>query len=521
MTVSGVATEVSYTGDASVTSFTVTFPFFGTGSTSELEVVSRVISSGEETTQTYSTHYTVTGGSGSTGTVTAATAPAATVEWHIRRLTTQTQGTDYVENDEFPADSHEDALDRLTAINQEQKTELDKTFQYPVTYTGSGTTVVPEPSARKALVWNSGGTALVNSVSDPDTAAAAAASSAAAALVSENAAAADVVLTNADVVQSQNWATKTDGIVDATDYASKAWSIGGTGVTDTAGKGAAKEWATEVEDNTVNGSGYSALHHSAKAAAQASAAAASATASAASAASNLFSKVSAKATADSPYTVVSDTDDGTLFVITMDGNVQFTLPDIDTAGEGERYGILRSGASNALTLVRNGTDTINGVAGTYTVEALDGTLILIVADDASPDNWIVIPWTQAKSGTGLSQAGSVISLDLTSDQAWTGSQRATTVALTDGTLLDMNTAQDWDWTPAAADVLSFANITNGQRGMILLNNPSAHAITKAAAVHCDADFLTTVSAAGVYACWYWTDASGSIVYVGGSPALAT
>ena len=155
------------------------------------------------------------------------------------------------------------------------------------------------------------------------------------------------------------------------------------------------------------------------------------------------------------------------------------------------------------------------------LEALDGTLILIVADDASPDNWIVIPWTQAKSGTGLSQAGSVISLDLTSDQAWTGSQRATTVALTDGTLLDMNTAQDWDWTPAAADVLSFANITNGQRGMILLNNPSAHAITKAAAVHCDADFLTTVSAAGVYACWYWTDASGSIVYVGGSPALAT
>ena len=67
--------------------------------------------------------------------------------------------------------------------------------------------------------------------------------------------------------------------------ASKAWSIGGTGVTDTAGKGAAKEWATEAENNTVDGSGYSALHHSAKAAAQAAAAAASATASAASAAS--------------------------------------------------------------------------------------------------------------------------------------------------------------------------------------------------------------------------------------------
>ena len=110
---------------------------------------------------------------------------------------------------------------------------------------------------------------------------------------------------------------------------------------------------------------------------------------------------------------------------------------------------------------------------------------------------------------------------LATDQSWTGSQRATTVALTDGTLLDMNTAQDWDWTPAAADVLSFTNITNGQRGMILLNNPSARAITKVSAVHCDSDFLATVSAAGVYALSYWTDASGSIVYVMNSQALAT
>ena len=248
-------------------------------------------------------------------------------------------------------------------------------------------------------------------------------------------------------------------------------------------------------------------------------AAASAAAAAVSAGSNLFSKVATKTTA---YSIVANTDDGTLYIADMSsGNVAFTLPDITTALEGERYGFLRSGASNVMTFIRNGTDTINGVAGTFTVDANDGTMLIIVADEASPDNWVVIPWSQTDAGAGLSKAAGTMSLDLTSDQAWTGSQRATTVALTDGTLLDMNTAQDWDWTPAAADVLSFANITNGQRGMILLNNPSAYAITKAAAVHCDADFLSTVSAAGVYACWYWADASGSIVYVGGSPALAT
>ena len=72
-----------------------------------------------------------------------------------------------------------------------------------------------------------------------------------------------------------NYATKVNGAITGTDFSSKAWAIGGTNVTDTAGRGAAKEWATEAEDNTVDGTNYSALHHAAKAAASATAAAAS------------------------------------------------------------------------------------------------------------------------------------------------------------------------------------------------------------------------------------------------------
>lgn len=67
---------------------------------------------------------------------------------------------------------------------------------------------------------------------------------------------------------AEDWATKTDGQVASTDYSSKAWAVGGTGVTDTASRGSAKDWATKAEDSTVDGSSYSALHHSAKAAAQ-------------------------------------------------------------------------------------------------------------------------------------------------------------------------------------------------------------------------------------------------------------
>lgn len=66
---------------------------------------------------------------------------------------------------------------------------------------------------------------------------------------------------------AKDWATKTDGNVDTVDASAKAWAIGGTGVTNTADRGAAKEWATKAEDSTVDGTGYSALHHAAKASA--------------------------------------------------------------------------------------------------------------------------------------------------------------------------------------------------------------------------------------------------------------
>lgn len=60
---------------------------------------------------------------------------------------------------------------------------------------------------------------------------------------------------------ANDWAVKVDGIVDSTDYSSKAWAVGGTDVTDTAGAGPAKDWATETT-GTVDGTEYSAKEYS-------------------------------------------------------------------------------------------------------------------------------------------------------------------------------------------------------------------------------------------------------------------
>tara|TARA_R100001463_G_scaffold44124_1_gene91812 strand:- start:7350 stop:9533 length:2184 start_codon:yes stop_codon:yes gene_type:complete len=153
---------VSYTGNGSTTSFAVTFPFQGTGASAELEVIERTIATGAEATKSYSTHYTVTGGNGSTGAVVAGSAPADTVQWHIRRKTTQTQTTDYVANDPFPAETHETALDRSMMVAQEQQSDIDKSVSFPDTYTGGASSKLPEPSASKLLGWNADADALEN-----------------------------------------------------------------------------------------------------------------------------------------------------------------------------------------------------------------------------------------------------------------------------------------------------------------------------------------------------------------------
>jgi len=138
MTISSTTTKVSYSGTGSQTAFAYTFKIFAD---SEMQVIIRS-STGTETTKTLTTHYTVSGAgadAGGTVTFTAGNIPASGETVVLRRNLALTQGTDYVENDPFPAESHEDGLDRLTMITQGLQEELDRSIKASKTNTISST----------------------------------------------------------------------------------------------------------------------------------------------------------------------------------------------------------------------------------------------------------------------------------------------------------------------------------------------------------------------------------------------
>jgi len=168
MTVSTTTIKNSYSGNGSTTAFAYTFKVFAS---TELKVFIRVNATGVETLKaegTGSTNYGVSGvGETGGGNVTFVTAPASGETVVIIRDTALTQLTDYQPADPFPADSHENALDKLTNIAQELSEEMDRTLKVSKT-TSITTPEITADAATRAnafLVFSSDGESLTTSTS--------------------------------------------------------------------------------------------------------------------------------------------------------------------------------------------------------------------------------------------------------------------------------------------------------------------------------------------------------------------
>ena len=261
--------------------------------------------------------------------------------------------------------------------------------------------------------------------------------SAAAALVSKNAAAASATTATTQATLATNYAVKVDGVAAGSDHSSKAWAVGGSGITSTSGKGASSEWASKTSA-TVDGTLFSSKEYSlgvqgsnGGSAKQWALGGGSSYTEGTAVAGGVFSakKYAANAAASAAVaasgqiysTVVNQTGatlspaisaDGTYYLCdTSSNNITVTLPAIGS-DEGVKYAFQKTSASNSLIFARSGSDTLNGSASNITMTDVNAQ-IQFVSDDNSPDNWVGVNLSQITVGTGLTKTGSVVAIDQT------------------------------------------------------------------------------------------------------------
>lgn len=171
MTISSTTTKNSYSGNGTQHSFAYGFKIFANG---DLTVIVRA-ATGTETVKVLDTDYVVTNaGNANGGNVLFKFNTGNSNDAHfsssdkrpqsgetvlLRRNITLTQGTDYVENDPFPAESHENALDRITMIAQQLQEAIDRSLKISRTNTMTSTefTVGATDRANKILSFDSAG----------------------------------------------------------------------------------------------------------------------------------------------------------------------------------------------------------------------------------------------------------------------------------------------------------------------------------------------------------------------------
>lgn len=125
-----------YAGSGTTGPFTVPFRFLAA---SHLRVIRNV--AGVETVLTLGTDYTVAGVGATSGSVTLVAALTSGQTLTVVRNVPATQDADYVAGDAFPAESHEEALDKLTMLTQQLQEEVARSAKLPASNTADADTL--------------------------------------------------------------------------------------------------------------------------------------------------------------------------------------------------------------------------------------------------------------------------------------------------------------------------------------------------------------------------------------------
>lgn len=372
-----------YAGSGTTGPFTVGFRFL---ENSHIQVI-RTSSTGVDTTLALTTDYTVSGAGGASGSVTLVAALAVGQQLTIIRNVPFTQDADYVQNDAFPAESHERSLDKLTMQTQQLLEAVDRAAKLPVTSTADAEelvadiTLLADNIVGLTAVYNAipAITTVANDLTEP---------------VSEiNTVAGSIA--NVDAVGSNITNVNTVAGVSA-DVTTVATNI------------------ASVNSAATNMSAIIA------APSNAAAAAASAASAAASAASGMYSAVIDKS---ANYTVVAGDAGDLIRVDTSGGARTITLPLISTQVDGFKVAVVKwTGDANQVTIARSGSDTINGatsatIGSQYTsttfVADFETSQWLAVTSGLGSTNVVVDTFNGNGSSTAFTLSGSPGSLNNT------------------------------------------------------------------------------------------------------------
>ena len=490
MTVSSTTNKVSYSGNGSTTVFAYTFKIFANG---DLDVYIRS-STGTETLQTITTDYTVSNaGNESGGNVTFVTAPASGETVVIQRKLDLTQGTDYVENDPFPAESHEEALDRLTFITQQMQEEIDRSIKASVTNTISSTEFAISATDRANKIFafdGSGDLSVTQELGTYQGDWAASTSYNPRDLVK------DTSTNNIFIANTAHTSSGSEPLTSNTDSAK--WDLLVDAASATASASAAAGSAATAEGHKDDAEAAQSAAETAQGAAETAQGAAETAQGAAETAQGLAeaAQVAAELAAD-------NFDDTYLGAKASD-------PTLDNDGDALTAGDLYFNTS---------TNTLKVYTGSAWVDAA------LTAGDflASANNLSDLPSAAtARTNLGLVIGTDVQAFDadtLKADTAdtLTAPFRGTVTAENDGSF-DMSAGNNFTCTPTGAFDLTFTNETAGQVGMIYLSNSTNYTATADADVHISADDLTAISATGNYIISYYCP-DGTNVYLSASAAL--
>ena len=153
MTVSSTEPRVTYAGNGVTTTFAIPFTF---STDSEITAYLVTDATNNAVLQTDPTEYSISGTN-----VEMVTAPAIGETLILQSSIAETQTTDYIANDVFPAETHEAALDKLTRLMKQIKVELDyNTIKLPPNIMTNTTIEDTDLASLKVLRINAAGTGI-------------------------------------------------------------------------------------------------------------------------------------------------------------------------------------------------------------------------------------------------------------------------------------------------------------------------------------------------------------------------